>query len=106
MNINKVNVGERTYDIEYTEFDEIWKDRNDIGGVIYYLINNIKIRDDSDKSKRDLFRTLLHEIIHAVELEWNLTCFEGENNHKQLCILSHCLADVLIDNEIVDLNKI
>jgi len=45
---------------------------------------------------------LIYEVLHAVETDFKLKCFEGEEGHTNLDRIAHVLADTLIRNGMIN----
>jgi len=59
-----------------------------------------KIKLAAWQGKIEGLRTLLHELLHAVEQEYQITL-----NHETLDIVSIAIADILIMNGFIDVQK-
>lgn len=99
----KINILGKTYKIIYCktpgEIDLNKKDNSQ--GLINFWEKTIRIYNDPNQN--DLLDTLLHEILHGIIEELNLTKFADDKAHDQLEALSTVLADTLVRNNIIKL---
>jgi hypothetical protein len=95
---SKVNILGLSYTIDYvdcpTEVDV--HNRESCFGQIDYWTRTIRVYK-KDQSVEAIWRTLLHEVLHGIANDLNLSLNE-ENKHKELDVLSIALADFLIRN--------
>lgn len=104
--LNKINVLGFEYKIEYVDKPsevDIYK-KESLWGQIDYWTRTIRIYDNG-RTEQDIFQTLLHETLHAIEDSLHMTCFENDEGHNQLDMLAMALADVLVRNNIVSLEE-
>lgn len=73
-----------------------WKRRSSLWGQVDYWERKIRVYD-KDRPLEDLWKTILHEVLHALADELKLRLGKDEN-HDELDILSGALADTLIRN--------
>jgi hypothetical protein len=93
----KVNICGISYKIAYVDRPsevDIHK-RESLWGQIDYWTRTIRIYDN-DQPVEDVFGTILHEVLHGLTSALNLK--EFEKNHDDLDVLALGLADVLIRN--------
>lgn len=93
MNMNKIKIGYKTYDIVY---DNYYLDEKELTGEIDYYNKKIIVRDDRDKV--EFLNTFLHEILHGIFYH------SGDRNLKEDENLINCIANgltqVIVDNNI------
>lgn len=97
---SEINICGSQYSIEYCKspLDVDGQKRRALFGEIDYWTR--KIRVYSQPQEIDVWKTLLHEIIHGVAEETK-SCLNKEENHDDLDRLSIALADTLIRSNIV-----
>ena len=61
MNINKIKIGYKTYDIVY---DNEYLDEKELTGEIDYYNKNIIVRNDRDDV--EFLNTFIHEVLHGI----------------------------------------
>ena len=93
MNMNKIKIGYKTYDIIY---DNEYLDKKELTGEIDYYNKKIVVRNDRDES--EFLNTFIHEILHGIFYQ------SGDRNLKEDEDLINCLANgltqVIVDNNI------
>ena len=93
MNMNKIKIGYKTYDIVYDD-DKLIEEG--LLGQIQYDKNLIRLRDNEEKYNK--LSTLIHEVIHGIFFH------SGNDKFKQNESLVDCLANgltqVIVDNNI------
>ena len=78
-------------------------------GQVDFWTKTIRIFDDNTKSEEDLFEVLIHEIIHALINDLHIyALIDKDGSHKEdsVDLLSTGLADTLIRNNLVNIEKI
>lgn len=66
-------------------------------GETDYWTRTIRIYKN-ERPVEDIWGTVIHEVIHAIEEPLHIKAFEGKRGHDELDILAKALADVLIRN--------
>jgi len=98
MKPDKVNILGVEYSIEYVDNPanvDMYK-RESLWGQIDYWTRTIRIYDNG-RSPEDVWRALLHEILHGISEPLKLKLKE-EAMHDELDLLSIALTDVLFRN--------
>lgn len=95
----KVNICGVTHKIEYmnTVSDVDIHRREFLFGQYDGWSKTIRIYDGG-RPTEDIFQDVLHEILHGIEQQLKMSCFSGEDGHKELDILALMIADVFIRN--------
>lgn len=102
--MTEINILGRKYKIEYVDKPsdvDIYK-RESLWGQIDYWTRTIRIYAN-DRTKEDIFETLIHEILHGIETDLKLKCFKESKGHDELDILAVALSDTLARNGIIKL---
>lgn len=102
--LNKINILGKIYKIEYLEKPsdvDIFK-RESLWGQIDYWTRTIRVYAHN-RVETDIFETLLHEILHAIETDLHLNAFKGKQygSHEELDILACALSDTLVRNGLI-----
>ncbi len=105
----KINIMGIEHDIVYCkDIADVDMDRDTgLWGQISFRTRSIRIlkKDDriGERSSADMFKTLLHEIMHGI-IQYNPSVKIAAKNQEDVCetIALH-LADTLIRNKLVDL---
>lgn len=94
-----VNVLGVEYAIEYVDNPtdvDIFK-RKSLWGQCDYWTRTIRIYRN-ERPFEDIWQTIVHEVIHAIEEQLKLKCFEDDRGHEELDILALALCDVMFRN--------
>lgn len=94
-----VNILGVDYSIEYVDNPaevDIYK-RKSLWGQIDYWTRTIRVYDN-DRPAKDIWDTILHEILHGIAEELNLKSFRDSDNHDELETISITLMDTLVRN--------
>jgi len=59
---------------------------------------NIRVFDNGERPEGAIFETIMHEILHAISVDLNLDCFDGDKGHDELQLVAMALADILTRN--------
>ena len=107
MKIKSINILGREYKIVYCKkpSDVDWRGRESLWGQIDYWKRVMRIYEN-DRSKLDIFETILHETLHSIETDLNLKAFDGDKGHEELEVLALALADTLTRNGLINLEEI
>lgn len=88
-----------TYQIEYhdkpSEVD-IFK-RSSLWGQIDFWTRTIRIYDNG-RSIEDLWKTILHEVLHGIVAELNIKALDGDDREDDIDMLSLALMNVMFNN--------
>lgn len=107
MKPKKVNVLGVDYQIEYcdnpSEVDN--NKRKSLWGQIDYWERTIRIYDNG-RPLEDIFQTLIHEIVHAIDTALYLKLGEENDKEEVVDLLALAFADVLVRNEWIKLNLV
>lgn len=101
-----VNILGVKYSIEYVDnpADVDRNKRESLWGQIDYWERRIRVYDN-DRPDEDLFQTLMHEIIHAIDDSLYLGINkELKDGHDKLDMLALALTDVMFRNDWLKLN--
>ena len=95
-----VNILGIRYTIEYVDNPaEVDKDkRKSLWGQIDYWERKIRIYDNG-RPDEDVFQTLMHEIIHAIDEALHLELCEENKGHDKIDLIALALTDVVFRNE-------
>lgn len=96
---DKVNILGIEYSIEYVDKPsevDIYK-RESLWGQIDYWTRTIRVYE-KDRAKEDIWETIIHEVLHAIDKHLKLGLFEDENAHDSLGVLALALADTFFRN--------
>jgi len=99
MKPETVNILGKVYKIEYVDKPsdvDIYK-RESLWGQIDFWTRTIRIYDNG-RTDADLWETLIHEVLHGIASELNLSSLEKDENHDELDCLGIALTDVLFRN--------
>ena len=102
----KVNILGVEYQIEYVD-NPAEVDRNkreSLWGQIDYWGRTIRVYV-CDRPEEDVFKTILHEILHGIETALKLKCFDGDRGHEEMDILAIALTDTLFRNGFIEREK-
>ena len=96
-----VNIFGKEYSITYVDNPaevDLYK-RKSLWGQIDYWTRTIRVYDNN-RNPTDIFETIIHEILHAIDSEMCLNLFSSDKDkdHEKLEIVSVSLADVLTRN--------
>lgn len=99
---NKVNIMGTEYKILYEKkpSDVDIHQRESLWGQIDFWTRTIRVFDN-DRPTQDLWKTIVHEILHGIEEELHLKCFEAEDKkrgHNELDMLASALVDTFVRN--------
>lgn len=97
----------RNYKIEYVNNPaevDIFK-RESLWGQIDYWTRTIRVYDNG-RADFDVMETIIHEILHGIEVDLKLKCFKDDKGHEELGILAVALSDVLVRNNWLNLSFI
>ena len=106
----KVNILGSEYAIEYMDkaCDVDYQQRQALWGQIDYWTRSIRIYDNPDQNPgpQETFATVLHEVLHGINEDLQLSCFDSNDpeKHKDMDRVSKMLADVLVRNDWVRLD--
>jgi hypothetical protein len=95
----KVNICGIKHEITYVDKPsevDLYK-RESLWGQIDHWTRTIRVYDNGQPVE-DVFETILHEILHGLTSALNLKEFSKEENHDELDVLALGLADTLIRN--------
>ena len=96
MNMEKIKIGYKTYDIVY---DNEYLDEKELTGEIDYYNKKIIVRNDRDEV--EFLNTFIHEVLHGIFYQ------SGDRNLKEDENLINCIANgltqVIVDNDIKDI---
>lgn len=101
MKPEKLNILGIEYTIEYVNTPsevDIYK-RQSLWGQIDYWTRTIRVYDNN-RTKADVFQTLLHEVLHGIGSSLKLK-LNNDENHDELDILALALTDFLFRNELL-----
>jgi len=99
----EVNILGKTYKIEYVKKPsdvDIFK-RKSLWGQIDYWSRTIRIFDDGNRTKEDIWETIIHEIIYGIATTLNLKLImtsEETRAEETVELLGIGLVDTLIRN--------
>ena len=99
MKPKKVNILGVEYQIIYVD-NPAEVDRNkrkSLWGQVDYWERKIRVYDNG-RPKEDVFQTLLHEILHAIDEALHLDIDESDNGHNHIDLIALALTDVLFRN--------
>lgn len=99
MKPKKVNILGVEYQIIYVD-NPAEVDRNkreSLWGQVDYWERKIRVYDNG-RPKEDVFQTVLHEIIHAIDEALHLDIAESEDGHNNIDLLALALTDVMFRN--------
>ncbi len=95
-----VNILSKVYPISYLrDVKNVNTDKDSLRqGEISFASNvGIRIFDNGQVNEANVLSVLFEEVIHGIETDMSLTCFEGKR-HKELGPLCNGLADVFLRN--------
>ncbi len=102
MKPKSVNVLGIQYTIEYFDSPsevDIYK-RKSLWGQCDYWTRAIRIFDDGNRPLEDIWSTIFHEVLHAIEAALHLECFKINGAEiDDLDLLALALADIFFRNE-------
>lgn len=87
--MKSIDVNDQTYEIKIVK--QVPKNKKDVLGLCDW--ENKVIYINGRQSAKGLFRTLVHEVLHAFEFEYNLKL-----KHKHIYVLERIIVDFLLDN--------
>lgn len=96
---DKVNILGIEYSIGYVDKPsevDIYK-RESLWGQIDYWTRTIRVYDKG-RANEDVWESVFHEVLHAIDEHLKLKLFEGENGHGNLGVLALALTDVIFRN--------
>lgn len=107
MKPEKVNICGIEYSIEYCDNPsnvDIFK-RKSLWGQCDYWTRTLRIYDNGQPIG-EIWATIIHEVLHALEHSLNLQCFKDKDREetKDLDTLATALADTMIRNGWLDVN--
>lgn len=71
--------------------------RKSLWGQIDFWTRTIRVYD-KDRSKEDVWETILHEVLHGLDEHLKLNLFEDDDGHDALGVLALALADTFFRN--------
>ena len=77
--------------------------RSSVWGQIDYWTRTIRIYQ-KNRGERDVFETLLHEILHGIVDRLKLKSLAKEENHDELDLLAIGITDILYANNLLVCN--
>ena len=95
-----VNILGIEYKITYVDKPsevDIYK-RKSLWGQIDYWTRTIRIYQDGERPKEDIWETILHEILHGIDESLHMGLFQGDDGEDKIDILALALTDVLFRN--------
>lgn len=95
----KVNILGIEYSIEYVDKPsevDIYK-RVSLWGQIDAWTRTIRIYD-KDRAREDVWETIVHEVLHAIDNHLHLKLFDDEDGHDSLGVLALALMDTFFRN--------
>ena len=99
LDFNNINILVVEYKVTYcsnpSEVD-IYK-RESLWGQIDYWTRTIRVYDNG-RPDEDIFQTLLHEILHAIDSQLHLKIMKEDNGHDNIDLIALALTDVLFRN--------
>lgn len=102
MKLTKINILGKIYKIEYCDNPadvDIYK-RKSLWGQIDFWTRTIRLYDNG-RNEQDLWDTLIHEIIHGIASELNLSDKKISDTDDVVGMLAMGLADVFIRNDLL-----
>lgn len=103
MRPKKVNILGKEYRIIYCKkpSDVDIHQRESLWGQIDYWTRTIRIFDDGKRTETDIFHTVIHEILHGIISDLNLSSLDTGNKkqHDEIDSLALALADIFTRNK-------
>lgn len=96
---DEVNVLGIKYSIEYVDKPsevDMYK-RKSLWGQIDFWTRTIRVYE-KDRAKEDIWETIIHEVLHAVDEHLKLKLFD-DDDHDSLGILALALTDIFFRND-------
>jgi hypothetical protein len=95
----KVNIMGTTYTIRYCKkpSDVDIHKYNSYWGQIDFWTRTIRIYDNG-RQDADLWKTIIHEVLHGIAQAYNISQLCGERNHSALDTLASAIADTFMRN--------
>lgn len=95
-----INILGTVYEITYFEkaHDVDFMKRKAHSGAIDYWDKKINIHNSGNHV--EMWKTIMHEILHGISEEANIKMLDNDDNHSELDLLSKVLVDIIIRNEI------
>jgi len=87
--VYKVTYVDKPSDVDIYKRDSLW-------GQIDYWTRTIRIYDNGDRPGEDVWRTILHEVIHGIEEALHLESLQ--NAHNDMDVLALAIMDVMFRN--------
>lgn len=100
MKPEKVNILGITYKIEYVDNPaevDLFK-RQALWGQIDYWTRTIRVYDKG-RTIEDIFKTIIHEVLHGIGEALHLSILTTKENHDQLDTLALAMSDIMIRNK-------
>ena len=100
MKPKRINIMGIEYTVRYVEkpSDVDLYGRESLWGQVDYWTRTIRVYDKGDRSDEDIWVSILHEILHAIGQQANLSMLKDKANHEQLDLLGSILVDVFFRN--------
>ena len=71
--------------------------RKSLWGQVDYWTRTIRVYNKG-RPKEDIWGTIIHEVLHAIDEQLHLNLFEGDEGHDTLDILELALTDTFFRN--------
>lgn len=85
----EIHINDETYTIKFVK--RIPGEKKDVVGLCDDTKRIIHVRSGLTKSQ--MFRTYLHEVLHAMDAEWEIKL-----THRQVYLLEKALGDLFLSN--------
>jgi hypothetical protein len=99
---SKVNILGVNYTVKYyNKVSEVDKDKHEsLHGQIWYADKEIRIYK-GNRTYKETLQTLLHEIMHGIDVYLHINMFGDNINHKNMDMMIKILSDTMIRNNII-----